>query len=144
MKLRVLLVDDNTSIRDALRMILEMESDIEVIGEVDDSRGVVEAVAQTRPDVVCMDVNMPYLNGIEATRAVLAVHPRIRVIGLSVHASIAIVGVIINAGATGYVIKSDAGNELPQAIRLVSQGQNYFSRELGLASVADLGRYVEH
>ena len=144
MKLRVLLVDDHTSIREALRLILEMESDIEVIGEVNDSREVVEAVEQTRPDVVCMDVNMPYLNGIEATRAVLAVHPQIRVIGLSVHANIAIVGVIINAGAKGYIIKSDAGNELPQAIRLVSQGQNYFSRELGLTSVADLGRYVEH
>jgi DNA-binding NarL/FixJ family response regulator len=140
MKLRVLLVDDHSVIRDALRMILETESDIEVVGEVADGRGVNEAVGQTHPDVVCMDVNMPHLNGIEATQQLLAVYPQVKVIGLSVHASQAIVGVIFSAGVTGYVIKADAANELAQAIRQVSQGQTYFSQGLGLTSVGEMAR----
>ena len=144
MKFRILLVDDHAMSRDALRLMLEMESDIEVVGEVSNGRDVLEAVKRTRPDVVCMDVNMPQLNGIEATRQVLAEHASVKVIGLSVHASVAIVGLLCKVGATGYVIKSDAGSELPQAIRCVMQGQHYFSRELGVSSIAELERYMGH
>lgn len=140
MTLRVLLVDDHELIRESLRMILELEADLEVVGEVADGRRVLEAVGQSRPDVVCMDINMPHLNGIEATRQVLAVYPDVKVIGLSAHASLAIVGVLFNAGATGYLIKPDAGKELAQAIRRVSQGQIYYSRGLGLMSTADMAR----
>jgi two-component system response regulator DegU len=140
MTLRVLLVDDHELIRESLRMILELEPDLDVVGEVTDGHGVLDAVGQTRPDVVCMDINMPYLNGIEATRQVLAVYPDVKVIGLSAHASLAIVGVLFNAGATGYLIKSDAGKELAQAIRRVSQGHSYYSRGLGLMSTADMAR----
>ena len=144
MKLRILLVDDHTMSRDALRLMLEMEPDIEVVGEVSNGLDVLEAVQRTRPDVVCMDVNMPQLNGIDATRQVLAAHPEVKVIGLSVHASIAIVGLLCRVGANGYVIKSDAGGELPQAIRCVMQGQHYFSRALGVTNFAELERYMGH
>lgn len=142
MTLRVLLVDDNMLIREGLRLTLEMEPGIEVVGEVADGRGVLDAVGETHPDVVCMDINMRQMDGIKATQQVLAVYPHIKVIGLSVHASLAIVGLLFDAGATGYVIKSAAGNELSQAIRQVSQGQSYFSQGLGLTGIADLERYM--
>lgn len=142
MTLRVLLVDDNMLIREGLRMTLEMEPDIEVVGEVADGRGVLDAVGETCPDVVCMDVNMLHVDGIKATQQVLAVHPQIKVIGLSVHASLAIVGLLFDAGASGYVIKSAASNELAQAIRRVNQGQSYLSLGLGLTGIADLERYM--
>ena len=142
MTLRVLLVDDNRLIREGLRMTLEMEPDIEVVGEVADGREVLDAVGKTCPDVVCMDVNMLQMDGIKATQQVLGVHPEIKVIGLSVHASLAIVGLLFDAGATGYVIKSAAGAELSQAIRQVSQGQTYLSQGLGLTGIADLERYM--
>jgi DNA-binding NarL/FixJ family response regulator len=142
MTLRVLLVDDNMLIREGLRMTLEMEPDIEVVGEVADGREVLDAVGKTCPDVVCMDVNMLQMDGIKATQQVLGVHPEIKVIGLSVHASLAIVGLLFDAGATGYVIKSAAGAELSQAIRQVSEGQTYLSQGLGLTGIADLERYM--
>ncbi len=140
MKLRVLLVDDHLLFLASLRMILEMDPGIEVVGEVTNGRGVLEAIGQSNPDVVCMDINMPDLNGIEATQQLLAVHPHVKVIGLSVHASLASVVVMFNAGASGYVIKSDAGKELLQAIYLVSQGQSYLSLRLGLNDIAELSR----
>lgn len=133
MKLRVLLVDDSSMIRDILRMILEMAPDIDVVGEVGDGRDVLIVVDKTCPDVVCMNINMPGMNGIEATRQLLAAHPLVKVIGLSVSTDHAQVADIIAAGASAYVVKEDAGSELPDAIRAVCRGpcQTYFSRSLG-------------
>jgi DNA-binding NarL/FixJ family response regulator len=131
MKLRVLLADDSAMIREILRMILEMAPDIDVVGEVGNGRDVLIAVDKTSPDVVCMDINMPGMNGIEATQQLLAVHPNVKVIGLSVHTDHAQVADIIAAGARGYVVKEDAGSEMLSAIRAVCRCQTYFSRSLG-------------
>lgn len=139
-KLRILLVDDSSMIRDILRMILEMSPDIDVVGEVSNGRDVLIAVGTTCPDVVCMDINMPGKNGIEATRQLLAAHPLVKVIGLSVSTDHAQVADILAAGASAYVVKEDAGSELLDAIRAVCRGpcQTYFSRSLGDMGLTEL------
>lgn len=142
MKLRVLLVDDHALILEGLCMMLALETDMEVVGKVTDACKVLEAVARTQPDVVCMDINIPNLNGIEATQQVLAAHPKLKVVGLSAHGSPAIIGLLFKAGATGYIIKSNASKDLPPAIRLVSQGLTYLSPALGPYDIAELEHYV--
>ena len=97
MKLRVLLADDHAIFRAALRMTL-----------------------QYAPDIVCMDINMPVMDGIEATRRLLEIHPHVKVIGLSAHDDPVPIEALIKAGAVGYVIKSDAGTQLLTAIRLAA------------------------
>ncbi|MCX7176310.1 MAG: response regulator transcription factor [Proteobacteria bacterium] len=132
MKLRVLLADDHALLRDALHMVLELAPDIEVVGEAIDGNDVLRMVGESRADVVCMDLTMPGLNGVEATRQLLAKYPNVKVIGLSAHRDQRRVATMIEAGAHGYVVKSDAGTELLQAIRKVCQNQTYFSAVLGI------------
>ena len=134
MKLRVLLADDHALFRDALRATLESEADIEVVAEAADGYGVLKCVGQSRPDVVCMDMNMPGLDGIEATRQLLAIHPHVKVIGLSCDVDPYRVGEMINAGALGYIDKMDAATELPLAIRRVSENQLFLRPKLDIAA----------
>lgn len=141
MKVRVMLADDHALFREALRMVLELATDIEVVAEAESGHDVLEYVAQARPDVVCMDLNMPGLNGVEATRQLLRDHPGIKVIGLSAHGDLPRVAEICRAGALGYVIKGSAGIELLAAIRLVNQNQNYFSPELRIKNIGELAPY---
>lgn len=142
MKLRVLLADDHTMVRKGLRLFLETAPDIEVVAEAEDGCGALEKVAETRPDVVCMDINMPGLNGIEATRQLIAAYPEVKVIGLSEHGYLVMVAQMIGAGALGYVFKSNAHVELLPAIRLASQNQTYLSPALGIQDPAELERYA--
>lgn len=141
MTLRVLLADDHLLFRTALRMSLEGSPGIEVVAEAVNGRTAIDAVGQCRADVVCMDINMPGLDGIEATRAILAVHPDVKVIGLSAHVDPVRVADMFRAGALGYVHKSNAGTELPQAILRVSQGLGYISPELGVSDLNELMGY---
>lgn len=138
MKYRVLLADDHTMFRAALRMVLEMASDIEVVGEAVDGNGVLAKVGECKPDVVCMDVNMPGLGGVEATRQLLAAHPAVKVIALSCHTEPQRVADMIDAGALGYVVKMCAGADLLPAIRMASRNQIYLSAELDGEHVAKL------
>lgn len=142
MKLRVLLADDHRLVRQGLRLLLESAPDIEVVGEAEDGCRVLERVAETRPDVVCMDINMPGLNGIAATRKLSAAHPEVKVIGLSEHGYLVMVAQMIDAGALGYVVKANARNELLPAIRLVSQQQIYLSPDFSIQDPAELVRYA--
>lgn len=132
MKLRVLLADDHALLRDALHMVLEMAPDVEVVGEASNGNDVVEMVGKSGADVVCMDLAMPGLSGVEATRLVLAKYPNVKVIGLSAHRDQRRVAAMIEAGAHGYVVKSNAGTELLQAIRAVCRDQTYVSAVLGM------------
>lgn len=138
MKFRVLLADDHAMFRQALRMALEMASDVDVVAEAANGADVLRLVGERRPDVVCMDVNMPGLNGVEATRQLLALYPEVKVVGLSCHVELDRVAEMFNAGALGYVVKMSAGADLLPAIRRVSQNQTYLSAELGIQDVADL------
>ena len=127
--MRVLLVEDHTMFREAIRLMLGQEPDIEVVGELADGSGVAQAVEQLRPDLVVMDVSMPGVNGIEATRALLARHPGQKVLALSAFNYRQFVTEMLQAGATGYVIKSAAGQQLVQAIRMAAQGKTYLCPE---------------
>ena len=130
MKIRVLLADDHALFRQALRLSLEAQADIEVVGEVDNGRGVLAGFASSAPDVVCMDVNMPGLNGIQATELLLARYPQARVVGLSADGSRALAAEMTRGGALGYVVKMNAGAELPEAIRRAHRNQTFVSPNL--------------
>ena len=117
MSLKILLADDHRIFRKALRMLLEDVPGIDIVAEVADGRDILAAVSQTRPDMVCMDINMPGLTGIEATRQLLASYPDVKVIGLSAHDDALQSAEMFAAGALEYVVKSNAGVDLLAAIR---------------------------
>ncbi len=115
--IRVLLVDDHTAVRQAFALALSQEAHVEVVGEAGDARTAMDLVRQHQPDVVLMDVNLPGVNGIEATRLLRAEFPRIEVIGLSMYESAEIGAAMRQAGARAYVSKSASYEELLSAIR---------------------------
>jgi len=122
---RLILADDHAIFREALRAMLCMEADIEVIGEARNGREAMSLARDLTPDIVILDIGMPDMNGIEATAAIVARSPRIKVIALSTHSDRRFVGEMIKAGASGYVVKTAASTELLRAIRAVAQGQSY-------------------
>lgn len=129
MTIRVLLVDDHTMFREALRLVLSHEPAIEVVGELGDGSQILDTVARLTPDVVVMDVSMPTVNGIVATRTLLASHPQLHVVALSGFNYKQFVMEMLDAGATAYVIKSAAGEQLVRAIVSAAAGQTYLCSE---------------
>ena len=127
---RILLVDDHAVIRQALRMLLEAQQDIEVIGDVENGRDAVAAVERITPDVVLMDVVMPGLNGLEATRQIRRVSPSTRVVMLTGFVDENQLREAIRSGASGYIIKKSDVSELVLAIQTVHRGNTYFSSAL--------------
>ena len=125
--MNILLVDDHQMMRDGLRAVLERESDLHVSGEAADGRTALELCSTLHPDVVVMDIGMPGLNGIEATRQVTTHHPRTRVVALSMNADRRYVHAMFEAGAWAYLVKSSASDELIRAIRAVSHDEKYVS-----------------
>ena len=126
-RISTLLVDDHTLIRQGVRVLLEAEDDIAVVGEAQDGRQAVEMAARLRPDVVVMDIAMPLLNGIEATRQILAAVPTTRVLILSAHSDEEYVERITELGAAGYVLKQSSLEDLAAAIRTAHAGGVYVS-----------------
>jgi DNA-binding NarL/FixJ family response regulator len=123
----VLLAEDHEIVREGLRALLEHEDDIEVIGEAQTGRQAVKLTKKLRPDVVVMDIAMPLLNGLEATRQILQARPSIKVLILSAHSDDAYIEQIIALGAAGYLIKQTSHDVLSRAIREVQQGKTFFS-----------------
>ena len=121
--------------REALRVTLERERDIVIVGEATDGRAALEVVRAEKPDVVVLDIAMPELNGVDAAARIHARHPEVKILALSAHADKRYVLEMLNSGAAGYVSKSAAGRELVQAIRAVAQGGCYLSAELAGAVV---------
>jgi len=126
-KIGVLLVDDHTVVRQGLRALLRSEEDMEVIGEAENGRQAVMAARKTPPDVVVMDVAMPLLNGLEATRQILKLIPTAKVLVLTSYGDEECVEQLMQAGAAGYLIKQTAANDLLKAIREVQRGNAFFS-----------------
>ncbi len=133
-KVRVLLVDDHTVVRRGLRKILESTEDIEIVGEVGDGNNAVDAATRLLPDVVLMDVSLPGLNGIEATRQIAATVPAAQVLMLSMHADEQYVVQSMAAGAKGYLLKDADDQDLVTAVLAVRRGETYFSSTLGSPS----------
>lgn len=125
MSIRVLLVDDHTMLREALRYLVDTDPEMEVVGELSDGAGVEEAVSRLSPDVVVMDVSMPTVNGIVATRTLRASFPALKVVALSGFNYKQYVMEMLDVGAAAYVVKSAAGDQLLHAIRSASVGETY-------------------
>jgi len=141
-KIRILLADDHSVVRQGFRLILSSQPDIEVIGEACNGREAVELAAQLQPDVVVMDVAMPELNGIEATRRIGEAASRTRVLALSMHKEAVYVREILRAGARGYLLKDSIDNDLISAVRSVARGDGYISPAVSDAVLTDYRRHV--
>jgi DNA-binding NarL/FixJ family response regulator len=126
-RITVLLVEDHTIMREGLRRMLELETDLEVVGEAQDGRQAVTLVAKLRPAVVLMDIAMPRLNGLEATRQVLKAFPATKVLLLSAHNDDAYVKNATESGAVGFLLKQTSAHEVCRVIREVQQGKTFFS-----------------
>jgi DNA-binding NarL/FixJ family response regulator len=141
MTLRILLADDHTVVRQGLRRVLEERPDWEVVAETGDGREAVHLAEQFKPDVAILDVAMPLLNGIEATRQIARRVPSTRILVLSMHADEAYVTRILQAGASGYLLKDSADVDLIQAISEVARGRSFFSPSIARVMLDD---YVRH
>ena len=130
MGIRIVLADDHRIVRDGLCALLAREKDIELIGQADDGLGAVRLARELRPDIVVTDVSMPGLNGVEATRRIRNDEPSVRVLCLSVHAESRMVLAVLEAGASGYVLKDCSYDELALAIRKAMADQVHLSAEL--------------
>lgn len=126
-KITVLLADDHTVVRQGLRALLSAEDDIEVVGEAENGRQAVMMVQKLRPEVTLMDVAMPLLNGLEATRQILRSVPGARVLVLTTYGDEECIQQLMEAGASGFLIKQTAANDLLKAIREVQRGNAFFS-----------------
>jgi two-component system, NarL family, response regulator LiaR len=122
-RVRVLLVDDHTVVRRGLRLVFELEDDLEIVGEAADGREALERVAELRPDVVVMDLLMPVMNGVEATRAIRAAYPDVEVVALTSVLEDRMVVDAVEAGAAGYLLKETRPDELFEAVRAAARGE---------------------
>ena len=138
--IRVLLADDHRMMREGIRVLLERQRDIQVIGEASDGREAVRLAVQLHPDVVVMDVSMPMLNGIEATRHIRRDCPDVRVLVLTVHESEEYVARLLAAGANGYIVKKAAAEELSNAIRVVFSGEAFLYPTIAKVVIEDYVR----
>jgi two-component system response regulator NreC len=141
-RIRILLADDHAVVRQGFKMILSAEKDMEIVGEAGNGREAVEQAEQLRPDIVVMDVAMPELNGIEATRRLAASMPHTRVIALSMHKDSVYVREILRAGARGYLLKDSGAGDLVSAIRAVASGESYLSPAVSNAVLDDYRKHV--
>lgn len=140
--IRVLLADDHTIVRQGLKLILSGSPDFQIAGEAATGLEAVELAQKLKPDVVLLDVGMPELNGVEATRRMVAANPRIRVLVLSMHKEAVYVREILKAGARGYILKDAIDTELLNAIRSVGHGDGYISPAVSGALLADYRQNV--
>jgi len=135
---RILIADDHRIIREGLHALLSKQDTFVVVGEAEDGRKAVDLAARLRPDVVIMDLTMPGLNGIEATRQIIAANPGMKVIALSIHSDRRFVRQMFEAGATGYLLKEGAFEELARAIRAVTDGKSFVSPGIAGVLIDDL------
>jgi len=135
---RVLVVDDHAAMRRSLTQVLESERDVRVVGEASSGAAAIRLADRLEPDVVVMDVAMPALNGIDATKQILRQHPGTIVIGLSIHDCAVYAAGMLQAGARAYVLKDGGGEELMRAMRLTRRGSTYLSS--GIEGLAQPGR----
>ena len=141
--IRILLADDHTVMRSGLRLLLERQPDFAIAGEASDGREAVTLASSAAADIVVMDIAMPMLNGIEATRQIVAANPRIGVIILSMHSDESYVLRALKSGARGYLLKDSAEADLIKAVRAVHEGRNCFSPAISRMLLEDYIRQLQ-
>ncbi|TDI87576.1 MAG: response regulator transcription factor [Chloroflexi bacterium] len=134
---RVLIVDDHDIVRAGIRMLLDAQPDMAVVGEASDGKEAIEMAGSMKPDVVLMDISMPGTTGIEATRAIKKANSRIEIVGLTMHAEDRYFFQLLQAGASGYVVKGAAPRELLEAVRAASRGEAYIHPSLQRKLIGD-------
>lgn len=137
MSIKIVIADDHAVLREGLRLLLETQENISVVGEAVDGRQVVELVRQLNPDVVLMDISMPELNGIEATRQIKANHPAVKVVILSIHGTNEHIFRSFEAGANGYLLKESTSKEVVAAVCAAYAGHRYLSQQITESVVDD-------
>ena len=138
MKTKIILVDDHKILREGICSLVKGFPDIEVVGEAAEGRSALRLVEELSPDVVIMDISMPELNGIDATRQITAKHPGVKVIALSMHYDKQFVSEIFKAGASGYLLKDCAFDEMEHAIRVVIDNKTYINPQIASLVVESL------
>ncbi len=142
-KIRVLLVDDHALVREGVSALLQMNADISVVGEAEDGRQAIEKAHELGPDVIVMDISMPSMGGIEATRQILLENPAARIIALSRHDDLAYARSLLKVGASGYLPKKAVSSELAAAIRAVSNGDMFLYPSVAKAVAKDYVQLVQ-
>lgn len=137
MSIKILLADDHKITRQGLRLLLDNQPDMEVVGEAQDGRTAVKLAAELSPHVIIMDVSMPDLNGIEASRQISSKYPDIKIIALSMHSDTLYVAEMLKSGSSGYLLKDCAFEELARAIHTVADGKTYLSPIISSVVVGD-------
>ena len=143
MPIRLLLVDDHSILRAGLRMLFAAESDLEIVGEAASGEEALRAVAELQPDVVIMDVAMPGMSGIEATRRIKAAHPSTAVLALTMHEDEQYFFEMLNAGASGYIPKRAAPDDLISAIHVVHEGNVFLHATLARFLMHELAHHMD-
>lgn len=129
-KLRILLAEDHQTVREGIKLLVNAQSDMEVVGEVSDGELAIQEALKLRPDLVVMDISMPNMNGLKATKKLRAVYPEIKILTLTRHTDDGYLQQLIGAGANGYVLKQSAPTDLITAIRTVGAGNAYLDPSL--------------
>ena len=137
MSIRILLVDDHKIMRDGLRSLIEKQNGMAVVGEAENGRIALRLTRTLQPDVIVMDINMPDLNGIDATRQITAELPGVKIVAFSMHADRQFVAEMFKAGVSGYLLKDAAFDELAQAIRAVDDNQTYLGPQIAGTVIKD-------
>lgn len=141
MKKKILLADDHKILRDGLRLLIEKQKGLELIGEAENGLTAVQLACELKPNVIIMDISMPDLNGIEATKQIMAKTSNIKVIALSMHSDKRFIAGMLKAGASGYLLKESAFEEMVNAITAVSTNHIYISHNIVKGVIED---YVDH
>jgi len=141
MKTKIILADDHKILRDGLRSLIEKQQELELIGEAENGLTAVQLACELKPDVVIMDITMPDINGIEATKQIIAKTPGVKVIALSMHSDKRFIAGMFKAGASGYLLKESAFEEMVKAISVVTSNDIYISPDIAGIVITD---YVNH
>jgi len=126
---RILVADDHDVVRQGLRLLIQEQPQWKIIAEIKDGRNAVEKASESKPDIAILDISMPSLNGLDATRQILKLNTHTKILILSMHDSEQVIEKAVNAGARGYVLKADAGRDIVRAVQALLNGQTFFTQK---------------
>ena len=144
MQTRILLVDDHQVVRDGLRLVIREQSDMEIVGEAEHGVTALSETTRLQPDIIIMDIHLDDMSGIEVSRQVLGMNPKIKIIILSAYPDTELVNEAVEAGVSGYILKSNSSGEILQAIRIVMSGKMYLCSDATTALMLSYKKLIEN